>query len=73
METQRRQPRLLNRMYKSVNNIHFNDEKSIPDVTYQSTVFVGVVLLPNDFTPSDKDVICGRAKKNYYHGTFKSF
>ncbi len=49
-------------------NVHFNNGMS--DAT---TVCVGVVLLPSDFIPSDRDVICGRAKKNFYHGTFSFF
>ncbi len=34
----------------------------------QPNICVGVVLLPSDFVPSDRDIICGRAKKNFYHG-----
>lgn len=35
----------------------------------QPNICVGVVLLPSDFVPSDRDIICGRAKKNFYHST----
>lgn len=26
--------------------------------------------LPDDFVPSDSDVICGRARENFHHGEF---
>jgi hypothetical protein len=43
---------------------------SAEQVPRQQPLHDSPVLLPLGFTPTNRDVICGRARENFHHGTY---